>query len=252
MDFAQMIPDTKRILITGGTGFVGTWLQKLLPCVALNEMQYEYGKWDYADWDYIVHLVPPPITTERVIKCAQRCKASVLFSSSGAVYDRKPGEYAQSKIEEEKRLLDSGVNVRIARMFSFAGAFMPNRFALINYILDALSGEVIKIRGDNVVRSYLYAEDMAIWLWRILFFGEPETIYEVGSEHGVTMYQLAVEIAKYFSPKPEIVYDRIYGLDPRPYYVPDTSKTREALQLNELTSFQETIAKTIQWYRENI
>ena len=244
-----------RVLITGGTGFVGSWMQ-IAPGVnvtALNQLQYEYGKWDYADWDYIIHLVPPPVTTERVIACAKRCNAAVLFSSSGAVYDAVMGDYAKSKLNEETRLIESGIDAKIARMYAFAGAHMPNRFALINYIWDAIGGGPIKIRGDNVIRSYLYAADMAVWLWNILLNGRAGAIYEVGSEMPVTMERLAWEVGRHFAPIPDVIYERMYGPDPRPRYLPESTRDMmHELGLHEYTGFTEAIAKTVDWYKGEV
>jgi nucleoside-diphosphate-sugar epimerase len=244
----------RRVLITGGTGFVGTWMQYApgVNVTALNQLQYLYGKWDYADWDYIVHLAPPPETAERVIACARRCNATILFSSSGAVYDKAPGDYARSKMDDEARLLDSGVDVRIARMFAFAGAHMPNRFALINYIWDAIGGGPIKIRGDNVERSYLYAAEMAVWMWRILTHGTKRSIYEVGSDQAVTMEELAAEVSKNFAPKPAVVYERMFGTDPRPRYVPYTTATMLSLGVKQYIGFEDTIRRTVKWYQGEV
>lgn len=245
----------KRVLITGGTGFVGTWMQYApgVNVTALNREQYLYGKWDFADWDYIIHLAPPPETAERVIRCARRCNATVLFSSSGAVYDKVKGDYAISKSDDEKRLLDSGIDARIARMFAFSGPHMPNRFAVINYVWDAIGGGPIKIRGENVVRTYQYAADMAVWMWRILTHGEPRGTYEVGSSHPVTMEQLAREVAKNITPRPNVKYDRQYfGPDPRPYYVPDNDATITMLGVDEYTQFEEAIHRTVSWYKRMV
>lgn len=244
----------KRVLVTGGTGFVGSWMQYApgVNVTALNREQYIYGKWDFAEWDYIIHLAPPPETAERVIRCARRCNATVLFSSSGAVYDRVKGDYAMSKIHDENLLLDSGVDARIARMFAFSGAKMPNRFALINYIWDAIAGGPIKIRGDNVTRSYLYAADMAVWMWRILTDGDPRSVYEVGSDCEVTMEELAAEVAKHFAPKPAVKYERMFGPDPRPRYVPFVEATKLSLGVKETLDFENTIRRTVKWYQGEV
>lgn len=244
----------KRVLMTGGTGFVGTWMGALpnVHITRLNQMQYEFSRWDAMEWDYIVHLAPPPATSERVIACAKRCGAAVLYASSGAVYDRNPGDYAKSKMTEERRLLDSGIDVKIARMFAFAGPHMPNKFALINYIWDGIAGGPIKIRGDNVIRSYLYAADMAVWMWRVLLDGEPRQTYEVGSTIPVTMERLAHEVAANFECCPEVIYERMYGPDARPVYVPDSTATMLSLGLREYTSFKDAIRKTVDWYRGEV
>jgi nucleoside-diphosphate-sugar epimerase len=243
----------KRILITGGTGFVGHWLDTLGadgPIIkSLNHEQYEYGKWDYADWDAIIHLAN--VSPSRVIQAAKRSNCPILFSSSGAVYDKDPGEYALDKLHAETELLESGLDVKIARMFCFAGAHMKNHFALINFIYDALSGKPIRMRGDNVIRSYMYAADLSIWLWQILLNGQRGGIYEVGSLYGVNMFQLANEISLNLGYKVPIVEDRIFPPDPRPVYLPhsnDLERTKDWIGVREYTPFPDAITKTILSY----
>jgi nucleoside-diphosphate-sugar epimerase len=244
----------KRILITGGSGFIGHWLgvaPKSLLIASLNRLQYEYGNWHKYEWDWIIHLAN--VSPERVIECAQRNGAGILFASSGAVYDKDPGEYALEKIHSERMLWDSGLVVKIARMFTFTGAHMRNHFAVTNYILDAISGSQIKIRGDNVTRCYMYAADMAVWLWRIVLDGVPGRAYEVGSNHEITMQGLAGEIARNFEPRPEIIEERIYGPDARPVYVPTgLARTMGDLGVTHTVGFKDAIARTIESYYKAI
>jgi nucleoside-diphosphate-sugar epimerase len=250
IDFERLYD--KRILITGGTGFIGHWLS-IVPAgvkvVRLNQLQYEYGEWPKQDWDIIIHLAPPmPI---KVIRVAERTGALVFYASSGAIYDANKAEYATGKLLGERQLLDSGLDVRIARMYSFVGPHMRNHFAIINYIVDALSGGPIKIRGDNVVRSYLYAADMAVWLWRIILDGGSRQIYEVGGSLPVTMSELATLVASFFVPHPAVIYDRMFGPDARPLYVPrDLDKAKHFLQVEEWTSLMDGLQKTIAHYAD--
>jgi nucleoside-diphosphate-sugar epimerase len=239
-----------RVLITGGSGFIGSWLAVAPPdvkIVRLDHTQYDFGNWDKKDWDYIIHLAPP--LPMRVIRCAARCGAKILYASSGAVYDRERGEYANTKLLGERQLEDWAGKYSIARMFTFTGAYMRNHFAVINYITDALGGGPIKIRGDNVTRSYMYAADMAVWLWRILLDGT-NGIYEVGGSVPCTMFELAHEIRHHFQPMPHICYDRIYGPDARPVYLPHgLEATAQELNLSEYTTFGAGILRTVEWYR---
>lgn len=239
-----------RVLITGGSGFIGHWMQITPPdvhTVALNQLQYEYGDWDKQQWDYIIHLAPPlPL---RAIRCADACGAKILYASSGAVFDREKSDYSDNKLLGETQLMRWGGKFSIARMFTFCGGYMRNHFAVINYIMDAMQGGPIKIRGDNVTRSYMYAADMAVWLWHILLDGGCG-IYEVGGSVPTTMFELAHEIRHHFHPMPEIVVDRIYGPDARPIYLPRTlEQTANELGLSEYTPFSPAILKTVDWYK---
>lgn len=241
-----------RVLITGGTGFIGHWLQVVprgfVTICALNELQYTHGDWDRQAWDYIIHLAPPlPL---RAIRCADVCGAKILYASSGAVYDRQINDYGQAKLLGENQLLDWGGKFTIARMFTFCGGWMRNHFAVTNYIIDAIGGGPIRIRGDNVTRSYMYAADMAVWLWRLLLDGEPR-VYEVGGSVPVTMMELAREIRHRFQPMPEITFDRIYGPDARPIYLPRMlEQTAHEIGASEYHTLSQAITKTVDWYKD--
>ena len=48
-----------NVLITGGSGFVGRWLQETQPdgmsVRYLNKKDYENGHWEWYDWDAVIH-----------------------------------------------------------------------------------------------------------------------------------------------------------------------------------------------------
>lgn len=237
----------KRVLITGGTGFMGEWMELSAPVriVGLNREQYEYGPWMTKQWDYILHFAN--VHPYRVIECAKRTGAVVLYTSSGAVYDARPTDYGQAKIMAETALLESGIDVRIVRPFSFVGPGMQNNKAVVNYIYDALSGGPIKIRGDNVTRSYMYAADMAVWLWAALLRGRKGGVYEIGSSTPITMVELAEKISARINDVPH-VYSRQFGPDARPYYVPhadELERTKAELCVQEWTTLEHALNRTI-------
>ncbi len=206
--------------------------------------------------------------TRRVLEFAKaKGIHKFLFTSSGAIYGRQPADldkipedflggpdpldpksaYAEGKRMAEWMCAASGLHVAIARGFAFIGPYLPlnAHFAAGNFIGDALAGRPIVIQGDGTaVRSYLYAADLAIWLWTILLRGESKRAYNVGSEHAITIADLAGLVTAQIPTAVEI-----RGLGKGDRYVPSTARARTELHLEEYIDLSESIRRTIAWYR---
>jgi len=218
--------------------------------------------------------------TQHTLDFARFCKAKdFLLISSGAVYGRQPHTLAhipedypggpdpnqiQSTYAEGKRAAELlcalytgqyALPTKIARCFAFVGPYLPLdiHFAIGNFIRDGLKGGPICVSGDGTpYRSYLYAADLAVWLWTILFRGEACRPYNVGSAEAVRIADLAREVAGAFHPlvRVEIGQAAVPGR-PAERYLPDTRRAETELGLRCFFSRQESISRTIHWYQEN-
>jgi dTDP-glucose 4,6-dehydratase len=218
--------------------------------------------------------------TRRVIALAgERRSRRLMFTSSGAVYGPQPPEvalldedyrgapdptdtstaYGQAKRVSEflcSAAAERGdVDVVIARGFAFAGPFLPlnGNYAFGNFMRDALGGGPIVVDGDGTpLRSYLYAADLAAWLWTLLLKARSHRVYNVGSDISVSIAALARLIAEIVSPgaRVEIKREAQEG-EPVRRYVPSIERARTDLGLAPLVSLQESIARTASWHRRS-
>ena len=241
--------------MTGATGFIGTWMRKTLAesgvCCDLHlytrGMVLDDLLIDTLPVDYMVHLAP----VGAVVPLFVEAKVNTLFTSSGAVHDEQPGEYAKLKIETEKALHDSGIPLSIARIYTTYGPYMKPHFAICTFIRDAINKQPLRIFNEGSSwRSYMYGEDCAIWLWQILMRGNG--IYDVGSRVGMSITQLAKAVGDRFVPRPKIMLDNRPFIDPRKVYVPNTTRAVVELGLTHTMRFDKGIDKTIEWMKEDM
>ena len=143
--------------------------------------------------------------------------------------------------------------VKIARCFSFIGPYLPlnGRFAVSDFIKDVLSKKPITVKGDGkAIRSYLYAADLAYWLWTILLRGRSCWPYNVGSELPKTIREIAEEIAnESVHPLNVVVLKKCVNGEAQDKYIPDTTRARTDIGLRQIIPHAEGIQKTMTWYR---
>jgi dTDP-glucose 4,6-dehydratase len=319
-----------RLFVTGGTGFVGTWLLATLcaanrhrglnaravvltrdpgafchrapdlagdEAVELREGDVREVAWLHESFSHIIHGAatsdaaftaahPAAVRTtivegtRRVLELAKTCGAARLLAlSSGAVYRQSCSDcrllseddplgtnlenddrwvYHEAKRQMESLVLAGGKSeipaVSVARLFAFVGPRLPldRHFAIGNFLADAAAGRSVSVHGDGTpVRSYLYAADMAAWLWAILLEDRRGGVYNVGSERAVTIAQAAGIVASAAEPPVEVsiegACDRGGGGG---WYVPDTRRARGRLALAEWTPLEDAVRRTMAWQRE--
>lgn len=311
-----------RILITGGTGFVGRWLVETLArahavenfaCTAVlltRSASRTRARWPWIsgqDWisllesdvrratpdpgsiDLIMHgavdtNVPTQIGdiaevcergTRRMIEIAQTSNASRFhLISSGAVYgSRLPGQqdpterdpidpsetapfdaYAAGKRIAE-RLVSTmssnfGGSATISRVFGLIGPALPldGRFAVGNFIRDALRGEPIRVLGDGrAVRSYLHAIDLAAWIWKMAITGAPGTVMNVGSGQAISIGDLAHRVRDLLAPTAPVLIQALPGVGTT-RFVPNIDCAWDLFGLRPLHSIEDGILGTARHY----
>jgi nucleoside-diphosphate-sugar epimerase len=192
-----------------------------------------------------------------------------LLTSSGAVYGPQPptidrlietyngapaptdisSVYGQAKRVAEQLCTIFGASrslqTVIARCFSIACPYIPleGPYAIGNFIRDALTKDVIRVRGDGTsIRTYLFGRDVAHWLTTLLVSGSNGEAYNVGSDQAINMASLAGLVASVVSPgKPVVIENAIGDTDAsRSIYVPDIAKVG-GLGLKVETALQDAI-----------
>ena len=198
-----------------------------------------------------------------------------LFVSSGAIYGKQPWNQthinendcfkidinnSNSAYAEGKRIAELysstyfekyNLPIKIARCFAFVGPYLPldSHFEIGNFINNAIKNEDIIIKGDgSTIRSYMYASDLMVWLWKILLKGEINQPYNVGSDEGVSMKQLAEKISSISNAKGAV---KILGSPVQKehidIYCPSINKA-QLINAHLKVQINEYIEKTIKFY----
>lgn len=244
-----------------------------------NQVGVSFVAGDVRDFDFpegrfdaIVHAATSAVTTlsdaemtsvivDGARRVADFAKASecqrVLFASSGAVYgpqfapvsETSPcapaTAYGKGKLTAEELLVGSGLDVKIARCFAFAGPYLNRgiHFAIGNFIQNCVDGKAIVINGDGTpLRSYLYADDLVEWLFAILRRGESGRPYNVGSDRAVSIRELAETVRDALGSKSEIVVKGTPTIGAKPsVYVPVIDRARSELGLEVKVSLEDAV-----------
>ena len=316
----------QRLLLTGGTGFIGKWLlgtflhaNRELSLGAevtilsrhpdsfftqfpeLRGMQgfswlagdvRELAVTDADDYAFAIHAATDVVAsstpldildtcitgTRRVLDVMSAGKAArrVLLLSSGAIYGRTPPEVSvipeswsgapsplspASAYGEGKRVSEllgamaiaarPGLEVSIARCFAFVGPHLPldKHFAIGNFIRAAMRDEVIQIQGDGTpLRSYLYASDLAYWLWVMLFDAPSGRAYNVGGTEAISISELAYRVNRVLGSTGGVHVALQHKPSVAPQtYVPSVERIANELGLKPRVQLDEAILLTARW-----
>ena len=193
-----------------------------------------------------------------------------IFISSGAVYGKQP--FTVSKIKEKdsfkidinnsnaaysegKRIAELycatyfekyNLPVKIARCFAFVGPYLPldTHFAIGNFINNVVKNENIVITGDgSTTRSYMYASDLSISIWKILLIGSNNKPYNVGVDTAYSLKEIALMLKKNYGNDVQILN---FNKDlTKNIYVPNIDALINELEIKHFVKIEEAIQKTI-------
>ena len=240
---------------------------------ASSSKQSDYDLNPKNEYDNILHA------SKNFIKLAKinQQNSKILYISSGAVYGIQPKIiekvdenyepdslnlihqhklfYTSAKRKSEKLFLKLGYdsyNVSIARCFTFLGPWLPldQHFAIGNFLADGFSERPIKVTAKNeVIRSYLYSDDLVEWLMAIVVNSSPSCpIFNVGSDQEVSIHNLAEKIGKYFN---QAVISNSIEKASIDRYVPNVDKIKRDLNVNIKFNLEKAIEETCKQIRFN-
>ena len=142
----------------------------------------------------------------------------------------------------------------IARCFAFVGPYLPldAHFAVGNFIRDGLRGGPIRVSGDGTpYRSYLYAADLAIWLWTILLqraVGAPVQRRLGGGDLTIAELAQLVAARSRQSVPVDVARAATAGASAE-RYVPAVTRAQSELGLRLTVPLEEGIRRTVGWHR---
>ena len=195
-----------------------------------------------------------------------------LFVSSGAVYGKQPLDVSNIKeidsfkidinnsnaaYSEGKRIAELycstyfekyNLPVKIARCFAFVGPYLPlnTHFAIGNFINNVINNEDIVIMGDgSTTRSYMYASDLSIAIWKILLIGYNNKPYNVGLDTAYTLKEIALILKKNYGNNVQIL--NMNKDIPKNIYVPNIDTLINELKIKNFVQIEEAIQKTIEF-----
>ncbi|SHK36636.1 dTDP-glucose 4,6-dehydratase [Marinobacter antarcticus] len=127
-------------------------------------------------------------------------------------------------------------------------------------ILNALEGKPLPVYGKgDQIRDWLYVEDHARALYKVLKGGEPGETYNIGGHNekqNIEVVHTICNILQELRPQDRNYRDLITNVKDRPghdmRYAIDASKIQKELGWVPEETFETGIRKTVQWYLQNL
>lgn len=204
----------------------------------------------------------------KVMNAAQEAGVKkILQVSSAEIYGKLDGKKSEATPIEphssygvakvfadgmvQVRAKESGCPVVAMRQFNCYGPRETHPYVIPEIIAQASRSDRIRL-GNNSFRDFQYAGDAVRMAVELLEKGVPGEVYNMGSESGIYMYDLAVLIGKLMGK------DVVVDPDParmRPWEIwhlqSDNTKLFSTIGTRPETSFEDGLKKTIDYFKEN-
>ncbi|KAG8137504.1 putative UDP-glucuronic acid decarboxylase 1 protein [Naja naja] len=240
--------DRKRILITGGAGFVGSHLTDKLMMdgheVTVVDNFFTGRKRNVEHWighenfELINHDVVEPLYIEGL---AKRVGARLLLASTSEVYGGT------------KVVMKEGVEVRVARIFNTFGPrmHMNDGRVVSNFILQALQGEPLTVYGPGTqTRAFQYVSDLVNGLVALMNSNVSSPV-NLGNPEEHSILEFAQLIKKLVGSGSEIQFLSEAQDDPQKRK-PDIKKAKLLLGWEPVVPLEEGLNKAIHYFRKEL
>ncbi len=261
----------KRILVTGGAGFLGSHLCERLLARGHDVLcvdNYFTGR-----KDNIAHLLRDPHFEANMLGLAKRLKAKILQASTSEVYGDptlhpQPESYRgnvnpigpRACYDEGKRCAETlffdyhrqhNVRIRVVRIFNTYGPRMhPNDGRVVsNFIVQALKNEPITLYGDgSQTRSFCYVDDLIEGILRMMDAPDDQTgPMNLGNPVETSVAELARLIIELTGSRSEITH-RPLPIDDPIQRCPDISQAKTVLDWEPPTALKPGLQRTIEYF----
>jgi UDP-glucuronate decarboxylase len=277
-----MNPTKKRVLITGGAGFLGSHLSErllaegndvlcvdnfftgrkaniahLLPNPNFESMRHDVCFPLYVEVDEIYNLACPASPIHYQFDPVQTTKTSV----SGAINMLGLAKRVRAKIYDEgKRCAETlffdyhrqhKLKIRVARIFNTYGPRMhPNDGRVVsNFIVQALKGEPLSIYGEGTqTRAFCYVDDLIDGFVRLM--AAPDDVtgpINLGNPVETTVGELAEKIIAMTGSRSRIERQPLPVDDPV-QRCPDISRARDVLDWEPRVPLETGLERTIAYF----
>lgn len=145
-----------------------------------------------------------------------------------------------------------GVPVIVTHSCNFYGSYQFPEKLIPLFTMNLLEGKTVPVYGDGMqVREWIFTEDHCRAIDLIARHGNPGEVYNIGTGYRVPNLEVTkklMELTGRGEDAIEYVKDRP-GHDRR--YAINSNKLRSELGWEPQVSFDEGLAKTVEWYKQN-